>query len=953
MARALTIPATVALLAALAGAARGELYMRPVLQVETGMHTAQIDALSVDAAGRFALTVSDDKTARLWRLDDGVLVQTLRVPIGPGNEGELYAGALSPDGRWAAMGGWTQGERAIGNWIYLFDRETGRLHRRLAGPADVVNALVFSPDGRHLAAVSWDGGLHLYRTTDWHRTGHATDCTEQSYGVTFAAGRLYQSCLDGRVRAFGLPSATLQVTSPPLGGQRPFRLAAGPGGRLAVGFQDRSRVELLASDTLRLLGQPVAPTGSEASDPSGNLADVAWHRDQLLAAGSWERDGRQALVTWADAGRGARREVPLADSTLVDPTPLPDGRLAWAAMTPAWGLLGRDHQPQYTRAAASLDLRGVQLAVDEHGSAVHLAGPLLAAPLRFDARHGTRAPAATEPTAGFAPPRLSAPELVVADWKNNLRPTLNGAALPLERHETAYGLSVAPAADGLALGTIWFVRAFDRRGRLRWQQPTPGPAWAAAHSGDGRFVIAALADGTLRWHRDTDGAIVLTVYLHPDGRWIAWTPTGYYDAAPGAEALLGWHVNRGPEQAADFYPAAQYRDRYFCPAMITAVLDYADEPAARAAVKASRACHRLAGDVLAERAQAPILDIIAPAAGAGFTGDTVPVEVAVRSPSGLPVTLEARVNGRQTRAALAGGWTAHDGQVVALPIAVPPQDVIITLQARTEYAISAPAVLELRHLGPAAPPVRKPDLYLLAIGVDAYAHPHWSDLRFPASDARRFARRWEHNPLYGRVVSKVLSGRDATKRNILDALEQLQRQATQHDIVVVYLAGHGLKSFFGGGYSFLPHDADPQHVKATWLAESEYRSTLSDLPAKVLLFLDTCYAAAGGGELVATRDATDLTGLINELAAAENGVVVYAASNGRQLAQESEAWGGGAFTTAITTCLAHSNRSDRAVTHQSLGVCIADEVRRLTGGTQHAIYQKPAHLPDFPIAVAE
>lgn len=75
---------------------------QPVLRIEAGMHTAVIRRVSADAAGRLALTVSDDKTARLWEIATGRLIRVLRVQIGDGNEGELHSGALSPDGTLAA-----------------------------------------------------------------------------------------------------------------------------------------------------------------------------------------------------------------------------------------------------------------------------------------------------------------------------------------------------------------------------------------------------------------------------------------------------------------------------------------------------------------------------------------------------------------------------------------------------------------------------------------------------------------------------------------------------------------------------------------------------------------------------------------------------------------------------------------------------------------------------------
>jgi hypothetical protein len=40
----------------------------------------------------------------------------------------------------------------------------------------------------------------------------------------------------------------------------------------------------------------------------------------------------------------------------------------------------------------------------------------------------------------------------------------------------------------------------------------------------------------------------------------------------------------------------------------------------------------------------------------------------------------------------------------------------------------------------------------------------------------------------------------------------------------------------------------------------------------------------------------DLTRVVNELSSAENGVIVFAASTGKQLAQEAFEWKNGAFT---------------------------------------------------------
>ena len=94
-----------------------------------------------------------------------------------------------------------------------------------------------------------------------------------------------------------------------------------------------------------------------------------------------------------------------------------------------------------------------------------------------------------------------------------------------------------------------------------------------------RLVIAAYGDGTIRWHRARDGQELLALFIHlpegPDGprEWILFTPKGYFTASsPAAENLIGWHVNRGEDQAADFYEASAFASVFRRPDLVDAAL---------------------------------------------------------------------------------------------------------------------------------------------------------------------------------------------------------------------------------------------------------------------------------------------------------------------------------------------------------------------------------------------
>ena len=66
------------------------LYSQPFLVLDPDMHTADIRAVVTDAAGRYIITGSWDKSVRVWSANDGRLLRTIRLPSGPGNEGSVY-----------------------------------------------------------------------------------------------------------------------------------------------------------------------------------------------------------------------------------------------------------------------------------------------------------------------------------------------------------------------------------------------------------------------------------------------------------------------------------------------------------------------------------------------------------------------------------------------------------------------------------------------------------------------------------------------------------------------------------------------------------------------------------------------------------------------------------------------------------------------------------------------
>ncbi|MBZ5623306.1 MAG: hypothetical protein LAQ69_31980 [Acidobacteriia bacterium] len=160
---------------------------KPILRIETGTHTGPIRAIDADADERYLVSGSDDKTVRIWDLTSGKLLRVLRPPIGEGVVGRVQAVAISPDGRTIACGAWT-GSASEKMSIYLFERESGRLYRRIAGLPEIIVHLAYSPDGRFLvASMGGKNGIRLYRTVDYAPVSEDRDYGGESNGADFAA----------------------------------------------------------------------------------------------------------------------------------------------------------------------------------------------------------------------------------------------------------------------------------------------------------------------------------------------------------------------------------------------------------------------------------------------------------------------------------------------------------------------------------------------------------------------------------------------------------------------------------------------------------------------------------------------------------------------------------------------------------------------------------------------
>jgi sugar lactone lactonase YvrE len=350
-----------------------------------------------------------------------------------------------------------------------------------------------------------------------------------------------------------------------------------------------------------------------------------------------------------------------------------------------------------------------------------------------------------------------------------------------------------------------------------------------------------------------------------------------------------------------------------------------------------------------EKTLPPVITIISPRDGSYFTNTELTVQYTIKNPSGEPITkIRVLIDGKllpQERGIMLKQIDEETGEIT---ITAPQRDFELSLIAETNYSISAPSTVKLYWRGDAF--VIKPKLYILAIGVSKYKDKDLQ-LRFASKDATDFVEimKLQKGLLFEDVIVKLLVDEQATKDNILDGLDWLERQTTSKDVAILFLAGHGLNDRANNFY-FLPVDVEIEHLKRTGVAFSDIKNTVSAISGKSIVFVDACHS---GNVFGGKRAVVDMTSIVNELTSAESGVVVFASSTGKQFSFEDPTWGNGAFTKALIEGL--KGKADLLgkgkITINMLQAYISERVKELTKGKQTPTVVKPQSVPDFPIAV--
>jgi len=588
----------------------------PRMVVEAGGHVAMIRKLLFTADGRELVSVSDDKTIRVWAVSpagrQATLARTIRGYMGEGREGMLAAAALSPpeaDGqqRWLAVGGLLAGTPSESYAIRLHDYASGEVVALLCGHTDAILALAFSPAGRWLASAGKDGTIRLWDLSAFQGqtltqaplvlTGH----TDHIYDLAWSAtgDRLASASYDRTVGLWNTaqlaqhqitlvtrihghedqvqtvvfhPSGTVLASG---GKDQTVRLwQARDGATLGVLARPQHKVSALsfAPDGRRLLVGNFSPPQPDRltllAYPSGKTEHVFTGHQNVVLATAFHPSGQ-----WVATGGGEHKEI-----------------LLWQAHTGE--VLARLEGTGRTIYAVgfSSDSRYLSWGHTAAYTSANRQGPL---EHRFDLTQFTRLPGGLSDAAPVqAFERIGTLSFALEQggaYKHNARLHVQDGARRLSTIERSHtdgyrhsAYTFTPDGQGVLSGGLnGVLRLYALDGTLRVTLVGhTGEIKAVAVSADGRWALSGANDQTLcLWSlpsvmpaSPSELKPTLTLFPAQDGEWVAWTPEGYFSASARGIRLIGASINQGFDKTAPYVPGEQLRERFYRPELIQAKL---------------------------------------------------------------------------------------------------------------------------------------------------------------------------------------------------------------------------------------------------------------------------------------------------------------------------------------------------------------------------------------------
>jgi hypothetical protein len=440
-----------------------------------------------------------------------------------------------------------------------------------------------------------------------------------------------------------------------------------------------------------------------------------------------------------------------------------------------------------------------------------------------------------------------------------------------------------------------------------------------------------------------------------------WTPQGYYTGSPGADRIVGWQINRGPDREAEYVGASQLGRDLNQPGIVERAIVLGS---AKKAINEAGGIRLHIADLISR--SVPRFQVLTPHPAALASQLGAAIKISVEATPDPVKSMRVHVNGLQVQEftpPIGSGGFQPGEYSLDVPLSAGRNEIRIILN--NDIGDSS-AALTLTKEGPGGLDARG-TLFIVAIGVDKYpglgnrcGHTGMSscDLEFAGADARAFAAAVERQvgSSHAHVAKRILWNGGAenelpTSTNILEAID-LFKQAKETDTVVLYISGHGYNE--GASYRLLATNTEliegglRSSTVVPWYALQE---ALEEAKGRRILFVDTCHSGNVYNQRLANADYSRRLGN----AAYHSNIIAYTAARFDQEALEDKGLGHGLFTFAVVEGLDGRGKleSKPEVTTKSLADYVSkrvDELAKKVFSEQDPQYFKGRDAEDYVLA---
>ena len=790
-------------------------------------HYDRIVSVAFSPDGRHIFAGSDDGTARLWDVATGARIRKFGHAQSDGHEGVfrlLNDAILSPDGCKVVT--------VIDGTAQLWEVTTGKEIRKFEG---IVSSFAFSPDGRQVLT----GGENTARLWDV-ATGAQVRKFEwlaSNAPVAFSPDgqQVVSGSFDGTARVWDITTGA-QIRKFEGHSERVWSVAFSPDGRhVLTGSGDHTARlwdVVTGAQTRRFEGYS-HPVEIVAFSPdgwpvlTGNDDDTAWLWHP--ATGAKIRRFKGHICSWSD-GQHVLTESENGTSRLWDVATGTEIR-----EFKGHPCVAADRSQVLTRSNDGTGrlwdvATGAEIGEFEWGRM-----DFWSVALSHDGRHVLTGNDARDPLSFFRNNDGTARLWDVAT-RAEIRRFVGHS-------DDVCSVAFSPGGRHVLTGSD------DRTARL-WDAATGAEirkfdghyagVWPVTFSPDGRHALATSSDHTARLWRVETGRELCALVMFRDGSWAVVDPQRRFDASNGGDVNgLHWVVGNEPIEL------AQLKERYHEPGLLAKLMGFNKEPLR---------------DVTAFDAPVlyPDVKLAAPTKDSGRLG------INLTNRGGGIGRVVVKVNGKEIAADARGPGHDPDAEQLSLQVElpsdhrllVPGEENVIEVQAVNAEGYLRSRGLKVLYKAPPSVQIERPRLWAVVAGVSDYLGDA-IDLRFAAKDAADYAAAprlaatrlfGPENVLIAELTTSGPRNRRPTRATIVRALDIIGERSTSSDILVVYLAGHGVN--YGGqdgDFYFLGSEArtadlsDPAVRRSVALSSAKLTELINQIPAnKQVMILDTC-----------------------------------------------------------------------------------------------------------------